>query len=106
VDSSTHTISGIIDFEESRVYDPAADFVFLSEGVDFLASLLEAYTGNIDSQLGERVIFRLGRQPFIYILWGTEHGLDAMVNYGYTTLRGFIANWTGYVSVARECFNF
>lgn len=106
IDPSTCTITGIIDFEESRVYDPAADFIFLSEGVEFLASLLDAYTGKIDSQLGERVIFRLGRQPFIYILWGTEHDLEAMVTYGYATLRDFMANWKSYVSVARQCFKF
>ncbi|MFW9887547.1 MAG: phosphotransferase family protein [Candidatus Thorarchaeota archaeon] len=106
VNPATYTITGIIDFEETRVYDPAADFIFMSEGVDFLASLLDAYTGKIDSQLGERVKFRLGRQPFIYILWGSEHELDAMVNYGYATLRDFIANWKEYVSVAKQCFNF
>ncbi len=106
VDPSTYTITGIIDFEESRVHDPAADFIFLSEGVEFLTSLLDAYTGKIDSQLGERVLFRLGRQPFIYILWGMEHDLEAMVTYGYATLRDFIANWNSYVSVAKQCFKF
>jgi len=106
VNPSTYTITGIIDFEESRVYDPAADFIFLSEGADFLASLLDAYSGRIDSRLGQRVIFRLGRQPFIYILWGLEHNLDVMVNYGYARLRDFIANWKDHFSVARQCFKF
>jgi aminoglycoside 2''-phosphotransferase len=106
VDPATYTVTGIIDFEESRVYDPAADFIFLSEGADFLTSLLHAYTGKIDSRLGERVIFRLGRQPFIYILWGSEHELEAMVTYGYSALRDFKAKWKSYLSVARECFKF
>jgi len=104
VNPATFTITGIIDFEECRVYDPAADFIFLSEGAEFLTSLLHSYTGKIDSRLGKRVLFRLGRQPFIYILWGVEHELDTMVTYGYATLRDFIANWKGYVSVARQCF--
>lgn len=105
VDSLSYTVTGIIDFEETRVYDPAADFIFLSEGVDFLTHLIAAYTGEIDPRLGERVIFRLGRQPFIYILWGTEHCLETMVKYGYNTLGRFVANWKSYVSVARTCFN-
>jgi aminoglycoside phosphotransferase (APT) family kinase protein len=106
VDPSTYMVTGIIDFEESRVYDPAADFIFLREGIEFLSGLLHSYTGKIDSRLGERVVFRLGRQPFIYILWGTEHDLEAMVTYGYATLRDFISNWKGYLSVAKQCFKF
>ncbi len=104
VNPEKFTITGIIDFEETRVYDPAADLIFLSEGVEFLTSLLHAYTGKQDPQLGQRVIFRLGRQPFIYILWGTEYDLEPMVTYGYTTLRAFIENWKSYVAVARQCF--
>ncbi|MHA2153195.1 MAG: phosphotransferase family protein, partial [Candidatus Thorarchaeota archaeon] len=104
VDLKTHSVTGIIDFEESRVYDPAADFIFLSEGAEFLTSLLGAYTGKIDSRLGERVKFRLGRQPFIYILWGTEYDLEPMVTYGYSSLKRMIGNWKSYVSVATQCF--
>ncbi|MHA2142443.1 MAG: phosphotransferase family protein [Candidatus Thorarchaeota archaeon] len=106
VDPETFNVTGIIDFEESRVYDPAADFIFLSEGVEFLSSLLGAYTSKLDYRLGERVLFRLGRQPFIYILWGTDHGLEPMVRYGYAALRDIIANWKSYVSVAKQCFKF
>ncbi|MHA2004788.1 MAG: phosphotransferase family protein [Candidatus Thorarchaeota archaeon] len=105
VDPKNYTVTGIIDFEETRVYDPAADLIFLREGVEFLTSLLHAYTGRKDPHLGQRVIFRLGRQPFIYILWGSEHGLDTMVTYGYATLRVFMKNWKNYVSVAKQCFN-
>ncbi len=106
VDPKNYIITGIIDFEETRVYDPAADFIFLSEGVEFLTSLLHAYTGRIDPRLGQRIIFRLGRQPFIYILWGTEHSLETMVAYGYAKLRDFIENWMYYVSVAKQCFSY
>ncbi|MHA2066589.1 MAG: phosphotransferase family protein [Candidatus Thorarchaeota archaeon] len=105
VNHESYTITGMIDFEESRVYDPAADLIFLSEGVEFLTSLLHTYTGKKDPRLGQRVVFRLGRQPFIYILWGTEHDLEAMVTYGYAALRDFIKNWEGYASVAKQCFN-
>ncbi|MGY5878730.1 MAG: aminoglycoside phosphotransferase family protein [Candidatus Thorarchaeota archaeon] len=106
IDPKTYSVTGIIDFEESRVYDPAADFIFLSEGSEFLSSLLNAYKGKIDSRLGERVIFRLGRQPFIYILWGTEHDLEPMVTYGYSALKRMIGNWKKYVSVATLCFKY
>ena len=105
VDLKTYSVTGIIDFEETRVYDPAVDFIFLSEGVEVLTGVLNAYYGNIDPRLGERVKFRMGRQPFIYILWGTEHDLEPMVAYGYEALREFIENWKSYVSVARQCLN-
>ncbi|MHA2199994.1 MAG: phosphotransferase family protein [Candidatus Thorarchaeota archaeon] len=104
VDPKTYSVTGIIDFEETRMYDPAADFIFLSEGDDFLRSLLRAYSGKKDSRLGERVVFRHGRQPFIYILWGTEHDLEPMVTYGYKSLREMIENWESYVSMAKQCF--
>jgi aminoglycoside 2''-phosphotransferase len=106
VDPKTCSVTGIIDFEETQVYDPAADFIFLSEGVEFLTSLLNAYSGKIDSRLGERVIFRFGRQPLLYILWGNENSLEPMVAYGYAALREVKENWESYVSVARQCFKY
>ncbi|MFW9845477.1 MAG: phosphotransferase family protein [Candidatus Thorarchaeota archaeon] len=104
VDPRTFTVTGIIDFEETRVYDPAADFCFLGGGAEFLSSLIGSYKGKIDSRLGNRVVFREGRSPFIYILWGLDHNLDSMVNYGFAALRENIANWHRYIAVARQCF--
>lgn len=104
IDLNTYSITGIIDFEETRVYDPAVDFIFLSEGAEFLISLLQSYSGKIDPHLGERVKFRLGRQPFIYILWGKEHDLEPMINYGYVALKDMIENWKVYMTVAKQCF--
>jgi aminoglycoside phosphotransferase (APT) family kinase protein len=106
VNPETFQVTGIIDFEETRVYDPASDFIFLSEGVVFLKSLLDAYSGKIDLNLGKRVIARFGRQPFFYILWGIENNLEPMVSYGYTALREIIENWECYVAVAERCFKF
>ncbi|MBN2231063.1 MAG: phosphotransferase [Candidatus Thorarchaeota archaeon] len=104
VNFETMQVTGIIDFEETRVYDPAIDFIFLSEGVEFLTSILDSYSGMIDPQLGERVIFRNGRQPFFYILWGLEHELTPMVDFGYSFLKETIAQWEYYVRVAKQCF--
>ncbi|GAH43787.1 unnamed protein product, partial [marine sediment metagenome] len=36
VDPKTFKITGIVDFEESRIYDPAVDFLFYDEGDVFL----------------------------------------------------------------------
>ncbi|MFX0107361.1 MAG: phosphotransferase family protein [Candidatus Hodarchaeota archaeon] len=105
VNTETFTITGILDFEETRVYDPATDFIFLSEGYEFLSSLLNTYSGRIDPRLGDRVLFRLGRAPFIYILWGTDNGLESMVAYGYSALRENILNWTKYTTIAQMCFS-
>ena len=97
-------VTGIIDFEETRANDPAIDCIFLSEGTEFLTSLLDSYSGVLDTQIRERVIFRMGRQPFFYILWGLEHDLKPMVDYGYTGLKQMIEHWNYYVGVARKCF--
>ncbi len=104
INPETILVTGIIDFEETRVYDPAVDFIFLREGVEFLTNLLNSYSGDLDSQIGERVIFMLGRQPFIYILWGLKHDLVPMVDYGYSSLKEMLKYWKHYTSVANECF--
>jgi aminoglycoside 2''-phosphotransferase len=104
VNPESFFINGIIDFEETRVFDPAVDLLFLSEGSIFLKGLLGSYQGTIDSHFRNRINFRYGRQPFIYILWGTNHGLETMVDCGYRYLKQYMQRWDEWMAVADQCF--
>jgi len=104
VNPKTFEVTGIIDFEETRMYDPAADFLFQDGGVDFLAAILGSYTRKTDEKLPQRMTFRLGRQPFIYILSGIDFKLERMVSYGYAALDEMIREWNRYSSVLSESF--
>jgi aminoglycoside 2''-phosphotransferase len=82
VDPITYKVTGIIDFEETGVYDPAGDFIFLDEGEYFLNQLLTNYRGVKDSQLKNRMKFLYSRAGLIYILTGLDYNVPKMVEYG------------------------
>ncbi len=105
VDPETLEVTGIIDFEETRMYDPAADFLFQREGAEFLASILKRYPRATDSHLQQRMSFRFGRVPFIYILSGLDFGIEAMTTFGYQLLNERVSNWDRYSSVLTESFS-
>ena len=100
----TLEILGIIDFEETRMYDPTADFLFQDEGPECMKAMLKAYPRMIDSHFSHRMTFRLGRQPFIYILSGINLGLERMTAYGYQALDEMMDAWNRYSSVLNESF--
>lgn len=104
VNPDTLEVTGIIDFEETRMYDSAADFLFQDEGVEFLTSMLRSYPRKIDGRLSQRMTFRLGRQPFIYILSGIDLGLKRMVSYGHSALDEMIEKWNRYSYVQSKSF--
>jgi aminoglycoside 2''-phosphotransferase len=105
VDPVTFEVKGIIDFEEARMYDPAADFLFQREGADFLASILEKYPAETDPHLPQRMSFRFGRAPFVYILSGLDFGIEGMITFGYQLLDERVRNWDMYSSVLAESFS-
>ena len=102
VDPKTFEITGIIDFEETRYYDPAYDFIFLSEGKEFQLKLLSDYKGELDSKICERILFLFGRQPLHYILSGLEYDIEKMVHYGLDELDERIRNWDLYTTYVNE----
>ncbi|MEV4134792.1 phosphotransferase [Dactylosporangium sp. NPDC049742] len=53
------TVTGVIDWTDAAVTDPALDFARLYRdfGADFLAAVLDAYGGPTDPAFGERVVF-------------------------------------------------
>jgi aminoglycoside 2''-phosphotransferase len=102
VNPETLELTGIIDFEETRYYDPAYDLIFISEGKEFLLELLRNYQGFLDSSICERLLFLFGRQPLHYIYSGLEYDLENMVHYGLDSLSEIIQDWDYYSALMRE----
>ena len=105
VDSDAMKVTSIIDFEETRIYDPAVDFLFIGEGLVFLKTLLEEYPYGFDSGFHNRMIFQFGRQPLIYMLYGLQHDIKSMVTYGHSTLKHRISEWNKYQSLLDNAFS-
>lgn len=82
VDPTTFEVTGIIDFEETGVYDPAGDFIFYDEGDFFLNHLLASYSEVKDRNFKNRMKFLYCRAGLIYILTGLEGSIPKMVEYG------------------------
>jgi len=87
VDPETFKITGIVDFEDSRIYDPAADFLFFDEGNDFMRQILSNYKGKIDKNFEERMKFLYGRSCLSYIEFGMTNNLSDMVEAGFQLLK-------------------
>ncbi|MHA2248012.1 MAG: phosphotransferase family protein [Candidatus Hodarchaeales archaeon] len=87
VDPSTFEVTGIIDFEETGVYDPAGDFIFYDEGEFFLNHLLANYLGFKDSHFKNRMKFLYCRAGLVYILTGLDYNTPKMVYHGLYLIR-------------------
>ncbi|MCK5239104.1 MAG: phosphotransferase, partial [Candidatus Thorarchaeota archaeon] len=98
-------VTGILDFENLDLNDPAADFIFLREGTELLTALIQAYPHEIDQKLGARATYLIGKFPFFYILKGMDYGLEAMKAYGYKRLDEYMMNWDNYMKIVKESFD-
>ncbi|MFX1280066.1 MAG: phosphotransferase family protein [Promethearchaeota archaeon] len=87
VNSGTFDVTGIIDFEESRIYDPAVDLLFYNEGDLFLRNILANYQRQIDSHLEVRMKFLFGCTCLHYIKFGIEHNINDMIKVGFKKLK-------------------
>ena len=86
VDPDTLTVRGIIDFEETRLWDPAADLLFFGEGDDFIDQILSNYTQSTGPNLEGRMRFLYNRMPLIYVSTGIELEYREMVEAGLSML--------------------
>ena len=86
VDPDTFEVKGIIDFEETRIWDLAADLLFFGEGHDFIDEMLESYTQQPGPNLVGRMRFLYNRIPLIYISTGISLEYDEMVDAGLEML--------------------
>lgn len=75
-------ITGIIDFEETKIGDPAADYLFYREGTQFMQELFKSRQINYDLYIKNRMKFLFCRTCIPYIEWGIDHNRLKMVEYG------------------------
>jgi len=87
INPKTFEVTGIIDFEDSRIYDPAVDFLFFDEGAEFLNQIVSNYKGDLDFNFKERQRFLFGRTCLSYIEFGLKNDIVDMVNWGLKRLR-------------------
>ena len=90
-DKTKDRISGIIDWEDSCIGDPAVDFYGILQkcGLSFTRRVLEKYDGEPDPGFIQRVRLYLAVVPFYEILYGQDHD-EATARFGLTRLRATI----------------
>jgi aminoglycoside 2''-phosphotransferase len=86
VDPRSFRITGIIDFEDLGVWDPAADFLFYGEGLDFIKQLIDSYQCPLGDNLVQRMYFLENRKPLIYLLTGVKWKYPQMIDAGFKML--------------------
>jgi aminoglycoside phosphotransferase (APT) family kinase protein len=85
------SVTGVIDWSDARLGDPALDFAWLLHGTSdaFATSLFDTYTRerSPDPGLGDRALFyhRLG--PWHGVLYGLEHGRTDLIESGLAGIR-------------------
>ena len=84
-------ITGIIDWEDAAIGDPALDFTGLlgDYGRDFVQQVLAAYNGPADEGILRRARFYDTIAPCYEILFGLDLGLAQHVNAGLESLRTY-----------------
>ncbi|MBD3253890.1 MAG: phosphotransferase [Candidatus Lokiarchaeota archaeon] len=87
VNPKNYQITGIIDFEEARIGDPACDLIFIDEGEVFCDALFRNYKGQIDPGLKTRRKFYFCRTGIIYIHVGVELSYPRMIEHGHELLQ-------------------
>ncbi len=78
------SLTGVIDWGDSRIGDPALDFVGLhwGHGRTFTESVLEHYTGTIDAGFWQRMAFYVCYGPFSELLYGAYTGKEEFLERG------------------------
>ncbi|MHA1476337.1 MAG: phosphotransferase family protein [Promethearchaeota archaeon] len=87
VDPNSFNITGIIDFEESSIFDPAADFLFYDEGEIFLKNILDNYKGIKEESFLNRMKFLYCRTCVPYFLFGLKNNRMDVYSEGMTKLK-------------------
>lgn len=82
----TQHISGIVDFETARIYDPACDLLFFREGELFMERIMEKYTYNINTGFRNRMKFLFTRTCLPYIEFGHMNERPEMISFGLKML--------------------
>lgn len=78
-------ITGIVDFEETKAWDPAADLLFFEDQL-FQQKLLGAYDFSESVSLKNRMKFLYCRTFAPYITFGLDHDKRTIIKYGLMKL--------------------
>jgi aminoglycoside 2''-phosphotransferase len=90
MEPKTKEITGIIDFENCKIWDPTCDLLFFDEGEDFMKSLLDNYQYSNDISLKNRMKFFYCRSCCAYLVWGTNHNRPGMIKEGKRYIKKFM----------------
>ena len=87
-DAGSSALTGVIDFGDACVGDPAGDFTWRAEyGEDFFRAVLRHYRAPRDGSLPVRVAFLISLLPLIELMSGVETGRQDYVEEGRSLLR-------------------
>jgi aminoglycoside phosphotransferase (APT) family kinase protein len=88
-------VSGVIDWADARVADPALDFAWLLHGLggQFASALLDAYDGELDATFLERARFYHVLGPFYEVVHGQDTQQPALVESGLAGIRLRLDRW-------------
>lgn len=78
------TLTGVIDWGDATIGDPALDFVGLQRGrgKEFTERVLKSYKGKVDVEFWKRVDFYLCYGPFSELLYGAYSGNKKFITKG------------------------
>lgn len=86
VNPNSCELTGIIDFEDARLFDPAVDFLFYNEGRKFQQEIFKNYSQTPDEYFHERRKFYYSRSCFPYMIFGIENNIPSLVEAGVELL--------------------
>ncbi|HLX58571.1 MAG TPA: phosphotransferase [Ktedonobacteraceae bacterium] len=88
-DPARGVLTGVIDWGDAAIGDPALDFVGLhsERGREFTESVLAHYKGTLDAAFWRRMDFYLRYQPFSELLYGAYSNSEKFIAQGIEGLR-------------------
>jgi aminoglycoside 2''-phosphotransferase len=92
-DPTTGNLTGVIDWGDAGIDDPAVDFAGVRRqlGEEFARDMLAAYRLPVDTSLLRRMDFYAGMEPFHEIQFGQKHGDTAHLAHGVEWARHLCA---------------
>lgn len=80
-DYTRQSLTGIIDFSDLCLADPAADFAgfYRHFGLEFTKSVLTYYRGDLGTQLEERFEFHCKRKLFFVVYFALNYGFEESI---------------------------
>lgn len=92
-DPNRQSVTGVIDWGDVTVGDPAMDFVGLysAGGIEFVKKVLKNYSGSVDVTFLDRMMFYFNAIPIHEILYGLYTNDDDYVHQGLTRLTKILA---------------